>query len=101
MSDTIKTETGEPFRPFGHRLRRFIARGLWQRSLETWAFLRSNAFSHRIKTAKTVGPQAFPLTPAEANVAMPLWQAAAALRIGTATAAPEASPRRMSRSSSA
>ena len=31
---------------------------------------------------------------------MPLWQAAAALSSGTASAAPEASPRRMSRSSS-
>src|SRR6185503_20212328 len=44
-------------------------------------------------------PHALPLTPASAKVAMPLWQAAAALRIGTASAAPEASPSRMSISS--
>src|SRR6185437_5768176 len=44
-------------------------------------------------------PHALPLTPASAKVAMPLWQAAAALRIGTASAAPEASPSRMSMSS--
>src|SRR3954470_5122461 len=44
-------------------------------------------------------PHALPLTPASAKVAMPLWQAQAALRIGTASAAPEPSPSRMSMSS--
>jgi hypothetical protein len=39
--------------------------------------------------------QAFPLAPASAKVAMPMWQAAAALRIGTASAAPEASPNQL------
>ena len=40
-----------------------------------------------------------PLTPACAKVAMPLWQAAAALSSGTASAAAVASPSRMSMSS--
>ena len=40
------------------------------------------------------------LTPASAKVAMPVWQATAARQSTIASAAPEASPRRMSRSSS-
>ena len=47
------------------------------------------------------GPaQLGPLTPASANVAMPLWQATAAFSTAKASVAPEASPSRMPRSRS-
>ena len=45
-------------------------------------------------------PQPLPLTLALAKVAMPVWQATAARASWIATAAPDASPRRMPRSSS-
>jgi hypothetical protein len=42
----------------------------------------------------------FPLTPASAKLAMPVWQAKADLSSGMAKAAPDPSPRRMPRSKS-
>ena len=68
-------------------------------------FLEYASFDRHVTCASDVhrsrGCSASPApdTPAEANVAMPLWQAMAARNRSTATAAPDASPRRIPRSS--